>query len=433
VNDLPAISVDSISKLYRISHTVGRRSRYRTLTESITSMMKAPLQKLRNASLSGEIEDFWALRDVSFQVQRGELLGVIGANGAGKSTLLKILTRITEPTRGEARTYGRVGSLLEVGTGFHPELTGRENIYLNGTILGMRRSEIRREFDRIVEFSGVEQFLDTPVKRYSSGMRVRLAFSVAAHLQPEILLIDEVLAVGDVAFQQRCLGRMGEIASSGRTVLFVSHNMNAVQRLCRRGILLEGGRIVCDRDVATVVDAYFERQLARAGTGEIDVLAWQGDRRGPTRGKIAAVRTLDESGQPGESFGMSDPLAIEADVQNMQGGFTIAFSVTDRDGNCVYQMHSQDSPLNLTSAGERQGVRMTIPQLRLRDGTYFVHVTLGDKFNRLEESVHGVLSFTVRNAGETLHRSEALIYEPGQWSLAAPNSDNPVETAAGRM
>jgi lipopolysaccharide transport system ATP-binding protein len=256
-----AIRVDKLSKQYWIGtrkHLAGR-----DLRETITDGARALWRRLRggerNAIQDGGAPregEFWALRDVSFEVQPGEVVGVIGRNGAGKSTLLKILSRIVEPTLGRAEVRGRMGSLLEVGTGFHPELTGRENIYLNGSILGMTRAEITRKFDEIVAFSEIEQFLETPVKRYSSGMYVRLAFAVAAHLEPEILVVDEVLAVGDAAFQKRCLGKMQQVSSSGRTILFVSHNLAAVRALCTRGVLLEGGQVSEIGDVDSVADAY---------------------------------------------------------------------------------------------------------------------------------------------------------------------------------
>src|SRR5688572_24323628 len=231
-----AISVRGLSKSYTIAHN---EEKHITLAETALAWAKNPLRR-------PQTETFWALRDVSFDIKQGEVVGVIGRNGAGKSTLLKVLSRITEPTAGEIDLYGRVGSLLEVGTGFHPELTGRENIYLNGAILGMRRKEIERQFDAIVEFAEVSKFLDTPVKRYSSGMYVRLAFAVAAHLNPEILIVDEVLAVGDAAFQRKCLGKMKDVAGGGRTVLFVSHNLGAIQQLCDRTIWLRDGRLVMD-------------------------------------------------------------------------------------------------------------------------------------------------------------------------------------------
>src|SRR4029450_709262 len=239
-----AISVENLSKSYLIGHQAGQRERYTVLRDVIAREMRNFARKGldfiggREIVQGDEVEQFWALRDVSFEVKRGEVLGIIGRNGAGKSTLLKILSRITEPDAGRAVVRGRVASLLEVGTGFHPELTGRENIFLNGAILGMTRAEIRRKFDEIVAFAEVDRFLDTPVKRYSSGMYVRLAFSIAAHLEPEILVVDEVLAVGDAVFQRKCLGKMGEVAKGGRTVLLVSHNMAAVQSLCRTSIPL---------------------------------------------------------------------------------------------------------------------------------------------------------------------------------------------------
>jgi lipopolysaccharide transport system ATP-binding protein len=247
-----AIRVEKLGKRYRI----GERETYRALRDTLTGVVTAPLRKLRSGRQVATDNTIWALRDVSLEVAPGEVLGVIGHNGAGKSTLLKILSRITEPTEGRAEVRGRVGSLLEVGTGFHPELTGRENIFLNGAILGMKRVEIARRFDEMVAFAGVERFIDTPVKRYSSGMYLRLAFAVAAHLEPEILLVDEVLAVGDAAFQKKCLGRMSEVAREGRTVLFVSHNLPSVEKLCQRVIIVDGGRLVMQGDPVACIASY---------------------------------------------------------------------------------------------------------------------------------------------------------------------------------
>ena len=247
-----AIRVSRLSKSYRIG---SRRDGYRTLRDAISRS----LSFRRADQQAGDSGRIWALKDVSFEVGSGEAVGIIGRNGAGKSTMLKILSRITEPTTGKAWIQGRVGSLLEVGTGFHPELTGIENVYLNGAILGMKRAEIARKFDQIISFAGVEKFVDTPVKHYSSGMYLRLAFAVAAHLEPQILLIDEVLAVGDLEFQRRCLGKMGEVARQGRTVLFVSHNMSAVRALCSRSIWLEGGEVAADGDSDSVVASYIAR------------------------------------------------------------------------------------------------------------------------------------------------------------------------------
>lgn len=255
----PIIQVENFGKRYRLSHQTRGVGEYRSLGESVTRLGRNLVRKLRHplAGANETVEDFWALKGVNFEIAAGDRVGIIGRNGAGKSTLLKLLCRITEPSAGKAVLRGRVASLLEVGTGFHPELSGRENIYLNGSILGMKHAEIKRKFDEIVDFSGVEKFLDTPVKRYSSGMYVRLAFAVAAHLEPEILLIDEVLAVGDAEFQKKCLGKMEDISrNSGRTILFVSHNMAAVKNLCNRGILLDQGRIAINGPTETAIAAY---------------------------------------------------------------------------------------------------------------------------------------------------------------------------------
>lgn len=290
-----AIRAEGLSKLYRL----GQTDPYKNFREVIVDAVTAPLHRLssmvRHAAVQEPYrrmpndEHIWALRDVSFDIKRGEVVGIVGSNGAGKSTLLKILSRITEPTKGRAEMYGRLGSLLEVGTGFHPELTGRENIYLNGIILGMKKEEVKRRFDEIVAFAEVEEFLDTPVKRYSSGMYVRLAFAVAAHLEPEILIVDEVLAVGDAAFQQKCLGKMENVAREGRTVLFVSHNMHAVQRLCPTSIMLDQGQLIAYDDTAIIMQRYLSggnigaspktwidvSQVGRVGTGESQFMAVQ--------------------------------------------------------------------------------------------------------------------------------------------------------------
>jgi lipopolysaccharide transport system ATP-binding protein len=278
----PAIRVNDLSKRYRL----GERETYKALRDVL-------MEPFRRQHKPGS-ETIWALKDVSLEIQHGEVVGIIGRNGAGKSTLLKILSRITEPTEGFAEVSGRVGSLLEVGTGFHPELTGRENIYLNGAILGMRRAEIAKKFDEIVSFAETEQFLDTPVKHYSSGMRVRLSFAVAAHLEPEILLVDEVLAVGDAAFQKKCLGKMGDVAKSGRTILFVSHNMAAVQNLCDRGYWLEHGSIAASGKIGPVVEQYLKNV---SGIGRT-YLGNRKDRRGDGRLRFEEFSVVGEGTSP---------------------------------------------------------------------------------------------------------------------------------------
>ncbi len=279
----PIIEVKGVGKKYLINH---ERGRYVALRDVLAGIIKKPFaflaNKARQVAGMESREDFWALRNVSFDVQKGEVIGIIGRNGAGKSTLLKILSQITPPTEGEIILRGRVGSLLEVGTGFHPELTGRENIFLNGAILGMKRTEIAKKFDQIVEFAGVDRFLDTPVKRYSSGMYVRLAFSVAAHMEPDILIVDEVLAVGDAEFQKKCLGKMQEVTQKeGRTILFVSHNMAAVERLCKKTIWMEGGKIKQIGETSVIIDAYLNGQPIIGGKEATEKLAKRADKKGP--------------------------------------------------------------------------------------------------------------------------------------------------------
>jgi homopolymeric O-antigen transport system ATP-binding protein len=296
------IRVKNLGKQYRLG---TQNSAYSTIRETIA----AKARFARNGA-AREITTLWALKDVSFDVQQGEIVGVVGRNGAGKSTLLKILSRITEPTTGRVELNGRVGSLLEVGTGFHPELTGRENIFLNGSILGMSRQEITDRFDAIVEFAELQKFLDTPVKRYSSGMYVRLAFAVAAHLQPEILLVDEVLAVGDSAFQKKCLGKMQDVAHSGRTILFVSHNMSAVQRLCTRAILMEQGSVAMDGSVTAVTSEYL-----RTGTTELGERVWPDQATAPGNDvvRLRAVRARNTAGKICSEFMIGDPLTVEVE------------------------------------------------------------------------------------------------------------------------
>jgi lipopolysaccharide transport system ATP-binding protein len=304
-----AIRVQGLGKRYQL----GRRQRsdgsfrYERFSDALVSAVTAPYRWLRarpSRAVTAAEEEFWALRDVSFEVKEGEVLGIIGRNGAGKSTLLKILARITEPTRGSIELGGRVASLLEVGTGFHPELTGRENIYLNGAILGMRHAEIRGKFDEIVAFAEVDRFLDTPVKRYSSGMYVRLAFAVAAHLEPDILVVDEVLAVGDAQFQQKCMGKMGEAAKTGRTVLFVSHNMAAVEALCGRALLLEHGRVVLDGKPPAVVEQY----LSRAIKSSQDRLVNR------TTRNIRAFTIKNAAGVETEQFGVGEEIVFDVEL-----------------------------------------------------------------------------------------------------------------------
>jgi lipopolysaccharide transport system ATP-binding protein len=301
----PIIKVENVSKQYRIG---AREDSFQTLRDSLAAAVRSPLRRLRGGSArAGEM--IWALRNVGFEVNPGEVLGLIGHNGAGKSTLLKILSRITEPTEGRIELYGRLGSLLEVGTGFHPELTGRENIYLNGAILGMSREEITRKLDAVVAFSGVEKFIDTPVKRYSSGMYVRLAFSVAAHMEPEILLVDEVLAVGDLAFQQKCLEHMKRLKQSGMTILLVSHNMSAIQSTCERSLYLHGGQVVEFGDTATVIKTY--RDTTRKGQPATARSITTG---GDSGVRVVGFQMFGEDGENRRTFNFGERVRVRIDL-----------------------------------------------------------------------------------------------------------------------
>jgi lipopolysaccharide transport system ATP-binding protein len=313
----PIIKVEGISKQYRIG---ARAASYDTLRDALAGAVRNSFKQLRSRSAAPTV---WALKGIDFEVQPGEVLGLVGRNGAGKSTLLKILSRIVEPTTGRADLYGRVGSLLEVGTGFHPELTGRENVFLNGAMLGMKRAEITRKFDEIVAFSEIERFIDTPVKRYSSGMYTRLAFAVAAHLEPEILIVDEVLAVGDMAFQKKCLGKMGEVAQAGRTVLFVSHNMIAVQKLCNRVIWLKGGRIARDGQTAEVLHDYF-----KASTSNTTEQVWDdiGAAPGNERARLRRVCVRPAGGAASDVLTVQTPLLLEFEFWNLVPGAELNLS-----------------------------------------------------------------------------------------------------------
>jgi lipopolysaccharide transport system ATP-binding protein len=408
---------DQVGKCYRVCRDgpAGAYG-YRALRDELAAWLKRPWRWLQNGRSTGE---FWALQEVGFDVLPGEVVGIIGRNGAGKSTLLKILSRITRPTVGEVRLRGRVGSLLEVGTGFHPELTGRENIYLNGTILGMKRQEIRGKFDRIVEFAEVEQFLDTPVKRYSSGMYVRLAFAVAAHLQPEILIVDEVLAVGDLSFQRKCLGRMREVGRSGCTVLFVSHSMPAVESLCTRALLLDGGRVVKDGEVRELIQEYHRRVLQPA-SGVGDGLA---ERNGPGRlHKVyRTAQLLDDGGSPTNflPLGGQFHLRLGLDAQVAIQGPTLTIGIDDTLG---HRLLSLRSPLTRPVIEEVRGacqVDCKVQHFPLAPGEYWIKLGLSSAGAEIDD-VERVLHFSVINAemfgeGRGLHRG--LCVAPAQWTM----------------
>jgi lipopolysaccharide transport system ATP-binding protein len=370
-----AVRIENLSKQYRIG---GPQARYKTIRETLMDMVAAPARRLHRLGRPAPPEEtIWALKDVSFEIERGEVVGIIGRNGAGKTTLLKILSRITEPTTGYAEIKGRVGSLLEVGTGFHPELTGRENIYLNGAILGMRRAEIDRKFDEIVAFSEIEKFLDTPVKRYSSGMYVRLAFSVAAHLEPEILLVDEVLAVGDAAFQKKCLGKMGDVASKGRTVLFVSHNMAAISALCPRSVLLEEGRLVYDHDTHEVIEQYLNLGEALYRIP----LAERQDRRGNGKITLTDVFFTDLQGTPTPTIrcGQDTRACVSYVCEDGRSLRNVEISIGFDDylGQHLFRCPSRISGAPFDEIPPSGRMVCVIPRLPLPPGTYTFHLFCG--------------------------------------------------------
>jgi lipopolysaccharide transport system ATP-binding protein len=390
-----AIEAHGLSKRYQIGQL---QAAYGTLRESMTRTAK----RLVGAEHAHERQEIWALRDVSFQVRTGEVLGVIGRNGAGKSTLLKVLTRITSPTEGRALIRGRVGSLLEVGTGFHPELTGRENIFLNGSILGMKRREIQQKLDEIIEFSGVEKFIDTPVKRYSSGMYVRLAFSVAAHLEPEILVVDEVLAVGDAEFQQRCLGRMEDLSGTGRTVLFVSHNMHAINQLCDRAILLEGGTISMDGDPAEVVTRYLQ---STHGTGSHWVWPDVETAPGDELVRLRSVRVVDEDGDTADTVDVRRPVGIEITFRVLKHGHPVfpKIKLRDRQGEIAFNAIDTDPRwLEPAAPGEYASTAWIAGNL-LNEGLSSVDVAICSLlFPKLHQRAawYDAVSFHVHDPGE---------------------------------
>ncbi len=371
-----AIKVEGISKRYKIGALVERPD---TLRDVIVSSAKKAINIFKhNDSLASKGEDhIWALRDISFEVQKGQVLGIVGRNGAGKSTLLKILSRVTDPTEGYGEINGRVGSLLEVGTGFHPELTGRENIFLNGAILGMHRQEIAQKFDEIVAFSEVEKFIDTPVKRYSSGMYLRLAFAVAAHLEPEILVVDEVLAVGDADFQRKCLGKMGDVAQQGRTVLFVSHNMSAIMRLTQETLVLDKGRILMRTNTPTAVDYYLNMGLSQQGERTWDASEVPSS-AAPFR--PIAIRVLDSAGNVIDTTRSTDGFDLELEYQLDEAitGLRVGFYLMTTRGETVFTTFDTDEPQLFESFSSRElghyTSRCHVPANLLNEGRFVLGI-----------------------------------------------------------
>lgn len=393
------IRAEGLGKKYTIGHQV-QQERYTALRDVLTHNVGTAWYKTRDLIRGKPVipgdstEEIWALRDVSFEVKRGEAIGIIGRNGAGKSTLLKVLSRITEPSAGRVVIYGRVASLLEVGTGFHPELTGRENIYLNGAILGMMRAEIKRKFDKIVAFAEVEKFLDTPVKRYSSGMHVRLAFAVAAHLEPEILVVDEVLAVGDAAFQKKCLGKMEDVANEGRTVLFVSHDMSAIAALTQRCLVISNGRCEFIGETALAIDAYFQQMTSRSSKYTAT----------PSLSKPNITKVNVVTSNPGhvQSYGEAMAVHLELSVPFAINGARVSFQLVNRQQIPVAHLWLYDSEQPLCRLPGIYRLMCNIPKVRLNVGSYTLTVYFAERFGgKSFEALQGICSFEVVMSGWT--------------------------------
>ena len=422
-----AISVEDVSKRFQLG-TIGEHQR---LTEAISSGLKSLFA--RGIQISGAAsKEFWALQHISFEIEQGEVVGIIGHNGAGKSTLLKILSRIVTPTSGRVGVRGRIGSLLEVGTGFHPELTGRENIFLNGAILGMKRAEIRKRFDQIVEFAEVSQFLDTPVKRYSSGMTVRLGFSVAAHMEPDVLIIDEVLSVGDQAFQNRCMGKATELGNQGRAILVVSHNLAAISNICSRAMLLDHGTIVLDGEPKQAIERYM--QGMRFDTGKVQ---WETDGAPASdQVRLRSVSVRNTSAQTSSNqVEIDQPILFEVDYEVLSDGAVNTVQIHLKDENGVFVLSSANAPsMSLAPDGSfgrplgvgRYRAECVLPPNFLNDSRYVLSVFLGPEIGRPTVQCDSVLAFSVLDTGAM--RKEFL----GSWygPVIRPRlawSTNPVE------
>lgn len=413
-----ALRVEGLGKRFRIK--AGQKASYRTLRDAVTDVITAPF---RRASSEDGAKDYWALKDVSFEVKTGQVVGLIGRNGAGKSTLLKVLSRITDPTEGYADIRGRVGSLLEVGTGFHPELSGRENVFLNGAILGMTQAEITAKFDEIVAFAEIEKFIDTPVKFYSSGMFVRLAFAVAAHLEPEILFVDEVLAVGDAAFQKKCLGKMQDVAQSGRTVVLVSHSMGAIAELCTHGVLLDAGGVVYTGPVGPAIEGYGRLIQKSQSAFSFDNQAWR-----PVN--IVAARAMKADGERATLFDLSEDIRLEFEyrVHEPQFGLQLSFSISRNFIEVVrtFDTDGLESPLYANEPGLYR-CSATIPGRFLKAGHYTITANAGTPQAVLQE-IDSVLSFDIEelyenstNRGYRRERPGFVLF-PSSWKTEKVDS-----------
>lgn len=407
----PIIRVKNLSKKYHLGYQ--KQEKYTALRDVIANGTKSLIQKITNAKPDTDnLRDFWALKDVSFEINQGDRVGIIGRNGAGKSTLLKILSRITEPTKGRIQIKGRVASLLEVGTGFHPELTGRENIFLNGAILGMSKIEIKKKFDEIVAFAEVEKFLDTPVKRYSSGMYVRLAFAVAAHLEPEILVVDEVLAVGDAQFQKKCLGKMEEVGKEGRTVLFVSHNLGAIKSLCNSGIVLSSGNLIYQGLISKCISYYNDSRKATVSNCYVS----ESEKNTPYIKKIE----VSQIGAQNEFFQMHLPIKINCEFDN-RGIDNIVVTIVIRNSEGSWLVHSTDEFAE-SSYSNNYKRECIIPPNVFAEGDYYMMFALGVRNQELYQKLDDIIKFSVEFSGKMEDKTKGNnwkgYFSPGilQWN-----------------
>jgi lipopolysaccharide transport system ATP-binding protein len=423
-----AISVENISKVYRLGE-IGGRTIQSDFARWCAKLQGKPDPTLKigqehHARLMGQ--QFWALEDVSFDVKQGEVLGIIGRNGAGKSTLLKILSQVTTPSSGEIKIKGRIASLLEVGTGFHPELTGRENVFLNGAILGMTKAEIRGKFDEIVAFSEIEEFIDTPVKRYSSGMYVRLAFAVAAHLEPEILIVDEVLAVGDAAFQSKCIGKMQSVSKDGRTVIFVSHTMSAVAQLCDRGILFRKGKVALDDEASKVINAYLG-DASVSDNGEFD-LSKHPSRSAQSEAIIRKIRLCNANGISVTSLVPDEPCTVQLDYELKEPikQARLAIAVEDYQGRRIMTFASYFHDNKISELSGRGTVQCAIDSLGLGTGRYLLSVSISDKTRGMLDSLDNAAWFEIGwnnnyQNGEPYGPVYGPVIRESKWEILAGN------------
>jgi lipopolysaccharide transport system ATP-binding protein len=413
----PVIEIENLSKVYTIGHQ--HQVQYETLRDNIGRIARKPLELLTGQRL--DKEQLWALKNVSFSVEQGDVVGIIGRNGSGKSTLLKVLSRITQPTEGRATMRGRVASLLEVGTGFHPELTGRENIFLNGAILGMSKREISKKFDEIVAFSEVEKFLDTPVKFYSSGMYVRLAFAVAAHLDPDILIVDEVLAVGDAAFQKKSLGKMSSVAKEGRTILFVSHNLSAIQNICNRAIILNKGELAFDGETKKAVARYLSYTTSETGYALLD------QPRQTSKLRFQSVGLSDTTAHRRAEFQAGDPIRVELDYEVTQEGkeYQLVIEVWNEDGSCIFATSNFDqnpAGMNKKIVPGRYRAVCDLPTHELRDGRYYLSFSSSIPGVEMLDEVPYPISFILEGGDSEIlqlggHGRLGVLYRSVLWKV----------------